>query len=680
MKRFRKLISVAAAAALLCSIPGCAMADVAGTDPGTPEFTEQDRQDLENYIREQFGEEAVQELLGTPDPQTIASPTPEAAVTTPSPEKTEGDTAGTAAVESRAAEFPTDGNGRGTLNYEEYVQAHRSVNPDALDPYIERLKTYALENPADPDAGNTVVQIYRDLAAAFDEECTQASFSAVLSAKDVTDEKASEAAVRDRATLEMMRNKARTAVGDVLRGPYGQALKAVLSAEETEVFLAEKERSERAALLLEKAASLNTEYQSVMAKEVSANYNGRIYTSADSLPEKDKEAISQLLLRARAEAVQPIYTQLLHTLNDYAGELGYADYPEYAYRSVFGRDYSQEEVRKLSSSIRDLLMSARVNAILCAGQADPDAPLTADPEAQLDVLSGRVTGISNELVNSLAYLRSHRLYLIDNDRKMLDSRFTYPLPSVHTAIIYKRTSKTLKDYCDLVHEFGRWNSYYQVHAPNLAVNPHPDVLGIHAMGLELLLSEGMDDLVPLERGDYGALITSKMLNQAMKSIMLAGFELDAFANPDRSAQEFTALLHRHALACMPGMPAEENPSDYDYLWMESPQLFASPLYDVSFAFASLSALDIYSTWLENPSAAYETYTRIVHVDPRLSYRQALQEAGMRDMTAEDSIREVCGILETHYRNQFETSLIQAEKEGNAPEVLEAAENGFRQAG
>lgn len=105
--------------------------------------------------------------------------------------------------------------------------------------------------------------------------------------------------------------------------------------------------------LLERETALVNEYWEAVVQEPSVQSGGRTWTRAQadaaylvgSLEEDAYLTLVGELAAVRNGVLAPIYLELVKVRNQYAASKGYDDYVQYAYQTVYGRDYTPEEAR-----------------------------------------------------------------------------------------------------------------------------------------------------------------------------------------------------------------------------------------------------------------------------------------------------------------------------------------------
>ncbi len=112
------------------------------------------------------------------------------------------------------------------------------------------------------------------------------------------------------------------------------------------------------------------------------------------------------------------------------------------------------------------------------------------------------------------------------------------------------------------------------------------------------------------------------------------FQTAVYQNPDMTLEEINRLFkdisERYGYAYGP----DETES---YIWVDIAHTFRSPMYYIGYATSALSALDLWLWFLEDRDAAVETYMDLTAMFLSVPYREAVKQAGLRDIFQKDTI-------------------------------------------
>ncbi len=694
MKKMKKLFEFLLCGMLALSAAGCEQSAVAGTDTEpveVPELTDEEKQllreMLEEFLASQEDGEKTEEEAAAAEPEESAVPAESAEPTesakpeesavpseTPAeasaePEKTTEPEETEAPAESAEPEetaepvfektekdplYDLDKSGHGTYTLAELQENYRGVDEHALDDVIAELEKYQKTNKENKDPEASVLALYEELIERFDIEMDQCSASQIMNNLDVYDEAYADAFAKNQALLDNMQSKARYAVRGVLEGPYASALDEVLSEKQKEVYLNTPEPTERLEELSERYRELTVEYSAGVGQSYEVKVDGKTYTS-DMIPDiEDKELaaeVTEAIEKERENVIYPIYHELIENRNEYAQELGYENYIEYAYEVVYDRDYSPADVKEMRKYIGEAVSDLSIFSLLNAGEANFGAiESKMSGEEIFKTLAEQLPNCSDELIEPMEYLQKYELYTTGKEESRAEGAYLCPLFTNRAGFIYAKQDGTAADYETLTHEFGHFCNAYYTYAPALCRVDHLDLLEIHSQGLEMLMSGTLNNVFPVEYGDYSAAMTGDMIWAVISAVMIANFELECFENPDMTADEMNTLFQQLAVECLTGMEYESGTGMRT--WQEVHHLFECPMYYISYCISALSALDLYSEYLENPEDAVTKYETLLKIDPDCTYSKAMKETGLRDMTKKANIEAVCTSLSDYYEAEY----------------------------
>ena len=139
--------------------------------------------------------------------------------------------------------------------------------------------------------------------------------------------------------------------------------------------------------LLERETALVNEYWEAVVQEPSVQSGGRTWTRAQadaaylvgSLEEDAYLTLVGELAAGRNGVLAPIYLELVKVRNQYAASKGYDDYVQYAYQTVYGRDYTPEEAALLHRAVKALLPRLESELLIAQSASAPCPPSGSPP-------------------------------------------------------------------------------------------------------------------------------------------------------------------------------------------------------------------------------------------------------------------------------------------------------------
>jgi oligoendopeptidase F len=93
-----------------------------------------------------------------------------------------------------------------------------------------------------------------------------------------------------------------------------------------------------------------------------------------------------------------------------------------------------------------------------------------------------------------------------------------------------------------------------------------------------------------------------------------------------------------------GMGEDYYVIDTRYVWVDVMHNFEAPMYYISYATSLIPALEIFDVSLENRERAIDLYNRIASVDPDMGFKETLEENGLADPFAEQTIVDIVNAI------------------------------------
>ncbi len=326
-----------------------------------------------------------------------------------------------------------------------------------------------------------------------------------------------------------------------------------------------------------------------------------------------------------------LYLELVEVRTALARLYGYDSYADYAYAVSYSRDYTPREITAVEDTVKAGFPQL-LSAIGSAMEADFDALYDlpgASGQQRLDEIGAYIGLIHPELEEAFSFLREHHLYDLDEGEAKLPLGYTVELPSYGSAFIFDAPYGSAADYATVIHEFGHFNNSFHITDRILWAGNTMDVSEIQSQALELLFTEYAGDIF----GELGPAFrwyqVYSILSSVLDGYLYNEFERAVYADPDVTAEELSPLFL--SIADSYGGGYEEND------WMEVTHLFQSPFYYVSYGTSALSSLDIWLTSLTHRAQAVDAYMTISALPTTVSYGEAVEQAGLRDIFDESAL-------------------------------------------
>ncbi len=404
---------------------------------------------------------------------------------------------------------------------------------------------------------------------------------------------------------------------DILSGPHGEALKQYFGEDMTEALLDYEDMTPRERELNERETALTTSYYNLLSDDsaCSVTVRGTEYTF-----ESLDEAYYQLeyaeyvkiyyMLEARLnELLGEIYVELVSIRFEQAELDGYDSFADYAYENIYYRDYTTDEARVFEEAVKAELAPAFFEQVYSNDRFWDDVSVGSfSTERLLEIVREYGAGISDEALEAFDYMVDHNMYYMENNNIMTDAGYTTSFDEYGAPFIYNHTYNSYRDVSDTAHEFGHYlDAYYHPTENVLLSGSCYDTFEVHSTSMECLVNLRYDEIY----GGAGELLQTKQLADTLYSVVMGcifdEFQQYVYSNPGLSLDEINQAYYDITEAY--GM--DHSTVNHDYYWMYVPHNFESPMYYISYATSALTALDIWSTALNDYDAAVDKYLTFV---------------------------------------------------------------------
>ncbi len=353
------------------------------------------------------------------------------------------------------------------------------------------------------------------------------------------------------------------------------------------------------------------------------------------------------LQQAINEAFAPLYIELVQLRQSYVREFGYDSYVEYAYESVYGRDYTAEDAQKLCDAVKPIARTYYRDLYYSDLFYDADS-IGAGMEAQdhLDALAAYIPSVSEKLTAPLTYMTDHGLYDLQRiGPGRGDFGYTTELSYYGAPFIFLTLDDSGYDLISLTHEFGHYCDAYFHPNPNvLTATDSFDLCEIHSNGLQALFTAYYEDILGRDGKTLEFINLGYLLENIIDGCVYDEFQRRVFAEADTLTPAEVNRIYIEV--------AEEYGADYgtdwDSAWAMISHNFDSPFYYISYAVSALPALEIWDMAQEDRDAAVAVYLDVLeHGAFDEGYLEVLQECGLHLFTETGVAADICRPVMQH---------------------------------
>ena len=336
--------------------------------------------------------------------------------------------------------------------------------------------------------------------------------------------------------------------------------------------------------------------------------------------------------------IRELYIEFANIQNDIAVQLGYSNYMEYAYASVYGRDYTYEEVSAMTDMVFSEVLSYAGMAIekfksdgnylfenypkVYSEFSSINSGWTIRSSKGKKILNNFFTALGEEPNGYWTDLMNGGNYFIASNSNAYAGAFSTFLYDVNEPMVY--FGPGYQSLSTTVHEFGHYMAF--IRGRDGADNY--DLAETHSQGMEMLLMQFLYQDQTKEAVDYH--ITYEILNgmiTLLNSFAINAFETYVYTHLDTITASQLDAIYQEILNSIPyyadlnSLVGGALNNYWYYVTVESPG------YYISYGISLIASLEILAIASEDFDAAVEIYMALGEADTPM-FCDELVEAGL----------------------------------------------------
>ena len=364
------------------------------------------------------------------------------------------------------------------------------------------------------------------------------------------------------------------------------------------------------------------------ALDTSDSYGGDAYAELNKRISEIEVEFRNIANPGGDKAVLELYEEFVNLNNQIAVIAGYDNYIDYAYKNVYSRDYTPEDVAKTRQFLKEYVKPVYLS-VLNDYRNSPKDSLNGDAKSLYYSLSGASFFSSKTVGDYVAdYFRTmnsktagkteidfykHANELMKNGNYYTGNyqgAFSYWIGAQNTSILYFGPGSYSGAFT-FVHEFGHYYNTIYNHGASMSY----DLEETHSQGNEMLFLSYLRTALPenVATDIFQSLYANQMFD-AYAIVMLAAcvdeFEYCVYTGTDPdgnpatyTANDYDALFEK--LMSEYGIATSLNPSYWRYVVIES------PCYYISYSMSMLPCLELYMvSETEGHEAAMNKYFKL----------------------------------------------------------------------
>ena len=310
---------------------------------------------------------------------------------------------------------------------------------------------------------------------------------------------------------------------------------------------------------------------------------------------------SSLYASFKYTKIPSVYIKLVTLRNQYAqgkknsdGEY-YANYMDYAYENIYGREYTPDEVVGFRNAVKKNLATIRNRLIPHAS----DASVSADQAFSAKDLTQYMPTIINntvpKMMDSWNYMIEKELYDFNYSNKKANTSYVTTFSEYGDAFMFINPSnKVVSDFSTLIHEFGHYNEKFMAD-PMLATNGRSyDLAETHSQAFELISMPVMENVFEGFKTDnlYESYVFNTLINGVWSMMINCAFDEFEYTVYNANPEELTSDFLKSAFNTAWGHFWTGSGS---YNFYDIPHFFSSPAYCISYSVSMVFSAEIWAS-------------------------------------------------------------------------------------
>ena len=350
------------------------------------------------------------------------------------------------------------------------------------------------------------------------------------------------------------------------------------------------------------------------------------YYEIENKQEALRKQYNDLSRSEKDNGVYDIYLSLVKNYKDEATLLGYDNYLQYAYKGIYEREYTPEEVETFNTYVKDYIVPMMFEVKESSSQAINE--LSSDEKQKLyefqttnfNQMTGTIkaygTFVGDAFEKNLDYALNKGYIKYGGSNCNIDGAFTTYLymDKLDQPIMYFGPSYL--NTMTFIHEFGHYNNFFVNKKQGLSY----DLAETHSQGDEMLFLAWLDRNDESYSDKVMEAIRLTEVYDALTTIVLATmvnqFEYSCYTSEEELTKESLDNLYKAAgdslggyddiVSCVYG--ANEHIDYWKLVAVENAG------YYISYAISKIPSLEIYSMARENLSLAKSVYKKTYTLD------------------------------------------------------------------
>ena len=352
------------------------------------------------------------------------------------------------------------------------------------------------------------------------------------------------------------------------------------------------------------------------------------------------------------DAYGEVYLELIDVRNQIAENRGFESYAEYAYKELYFREYSEEDVETMREYVKTELVPL-YNALLSAMNygvlAEGDEFMSEAYKSISSIMKPILGGLSEDMLDVYEDMLKSNRYSFEYSETKVDYSFTTLLNCYNVPYLFCSPSEnaTGYDFFTVVHEFGHYFAFSTVPVTESNVSDL-DSQEVFSQSLELIFADRMGEI--FTENDISVAQYTYVLTQILSAV-IEGCKMDEFQSRVYSADMETVsdvnkiygdIMYEY------GTEFYDIGNGESLSWIDIVHNFIAPYYYISYASSAVASLELWAS--ENSE---EIYFEFVENSENLTFLENIEECGLGNPFSADTLNGIKSMIESKCEVSYE---------------------------
>ncbi len=338
-----------------------------------------------------------------------------------------------------------------------------------------------------------------------------------------------------------------------------------------------------------------------------------------------------------AEKFAEIYKELVITRNKIAAAskkadgTAYKNYPEYAYDTQYGRDYTPDEIAAFRTAIKEYFYDLGVK-ILSVRKSFAPHDIAVNEKELKEYVVKIIEKTASDMLPSWNYMTRLGLYDFTIDQNKMNTSFVTQFQAYGDGFMFINASGAFtQDVNTVLHEFGHYNALFATEKDKEGNSDiyNYDLLETHSQCFELITLPAVKSVCNEQL--YETYTLSLLLNSIwamLSNCMFDEFEYIVYnASPETLTQSFLENTFNQVQSKYWPMQT--------YKYYEVPHLFSAPSYCISYAVSML-----FSSVIWNTENNVDKYLDVVSYGEGHYLSEICEKTGLNDPLDKSTVEKI----------------------------------------